>query len=127
MGSYHHILSLPPPDDETLLKHAWNFEDRSLNIETVEDDPFTFHRFPAIQSTDGIRGKFGYSRGVHVWKLVWPHEQRGTHPMVGIATKDASLHNTGYVTLIGKNAESWGWNLGMLLCVFDLVTDMFLL
>ncbi|VDO78160.1 unnamed protein product [Heligmosomoides polygyrus] len=79
-------------DRQTQELHAWNPDDRSLNIFVKDDDCFTFHRHPVAQSTDCIRGKMGYSTGFHVWQLEWPQRQRGTHAVVGVATKAAALH-----------------------------------
>ena len=83
-------------DREVELKHAWNGEDRSLNIFVKEDDPLTFHRHPVAQSTDCIRGRVGFTRGLHVWELNWSTRQRGTHAVVGVATLEAPLHSVGY-------------------------------
>lgn len=51
------ILRSPSLDMETQELHAWNPEDRSLNIFVKDDDRFTLHRHPVAQSTDCIRGK----------------------------------------------------------------------
>ena len=97
---------------EVELKHAWNPDDRSLNIFVKEDDPLTFHRHPVAQSTDCIRGRVGFTRGLHVWELNWSTRQRGTHAVVGVATLEAPLHSVGYQSLVGSNDQSWGWDLG---------------
>ncbi|KAG5322451.1 GUS protein, partial [Pseudoatta argentina] len=82
-------------------------------IKTLEeDDKLTFHRHPVAQSTDCIRGKVGYTKGMHVWELYWSTRQRGTHAVVGVATADAPLHSVGYQSLVGNNELSWGWDLG---------------
>lgn len=94
------------------LKHAWNPDDRSLNIFVKEEDPLTFHRHPVAQSTDCIRGRVGFTRGLHVWELHWSTRQRGTHAVVGVATQAAPLHSVGYQSLVGSNDQSWGWDLG---------------
>ncbi|CAJ0952110.1 unnamed protein product [Ranitomeya imitator] len=106
------LLDMPMATMEFQHKHAWNNEDRSLNIFVKEDDRLTFHRHPVAQSTDCIRGKVGYTRGLHVWQIHWPTRQRGTHAVVGVATADAPLHSVGYTSLVGSNSESWGWDLG---------------
>ncbi|KAG9333178.1 hypothetical protein JZ751_013385 [Albula glossodonta] len=106
------LLDMPAAALEQQLRHAWNSEDRSLNIFVKEDDKLTFHRHPVAQSTDCIRGRTGYTRGLHVWCVHWPVRQRGTHAVVGVATADAPLHSVGYTSLVGSNAESWGWDLG---------------
>ena len=64
------------------------------------------------QSTDGARGKRGYSRGLHAWEISWPREQRGTHAVVGVATARAPLQADHYAALLGSNSESWGWDIG---------------
>uniref|UniRef100_A0A914UXZ7 Uncharacterized protein n=1 Tax=Plectus sambesii TaxID=2011161 RepID=A0A914UXZ7_9BILA len=113
------ILSMPPPDRGTMEAHAWNPEDRSLNIFVKDDDKLTFHRHPVAQSTDCIRGKVGYTRGFHVWEITWSTRQRGTHAVVGVATADAVLHAVGYTSLIGSTPDSYGWDLGRNKCYHD--------
>lgn len=106
------LLDMPPVDTEIMAKHSWNPEDRSQNIFIKEDDIFTFHRHPMAQSTDCIRGKMGYTRGLHLWEITWNTRQRGTHAVIGVATSEAPLHSQGYQSLVGSTSESWGWDLG---------------
>uniref|UniRef100_A0A8C5GVF5 SPRY domain-containing SOCS box protein 4-like n=1 Tax=Gouania willdenowi TaxID=441366 RepID=A0A8C5GVF5_GOUWI len=106
------LLDMPCAGLETQFRHAWNPDDRSLNIFIKEDDKLTFHRHPVAQSTDCIRGRVGYTRGLHAWKIHWPARQRGTHAVVGVATSEAPLHSVGYTALVGSDCESWGWDLG---------------
>lgn len=106
------LLDMSPVNKEVQLKHAWNPDDRSLNIFIKEDNPLVIHRHPVAQSTDAIRGRIGFERGLHIWEVTWNARQRGTHAVVGVATKAACLHCIGYQSLIGSNAESWGWDLG---------------
>lgn len=90
----------------------YNVISRSLNIFVKEEDALTFHRHPVAQSTDCIRGRVGYSRGLHCWEVFWPSRQRGTHAVVGVATAHAPLHSVGYQSLVGATDQSWGWDLG---------------
>lgn len=106
------LLDMPPVTSEVQQNHAWNSQDRSVNIFVKEDDKMTLHRHPVAQSTDCIRGVFGYERGVHMWQLQWPVRQRGTHAVVGVATAQAPLQCTGYQSLVGMDGHSWGWDLG---------------
>lgn len=106
------LLDMPAAGLAVQLRHAWNPEDRSLNVFVKDDDRLTFHRHPVAQSTDGIRGKVGHARGLHAWQINWPARQRGTHAVVGVATARAPLHSVGYTALVGSDAESWGWDLG---------------
>lgn len=106
------LLDMPAAGPAVQLRHAWNPEDRSLNVFVKDDDRLTFHRHPVAQSTDGIRGKVGHARGLHAWQINWPARQRGTHAVVGVATARAPLHSVGYTALVGSDAESWGWDLG---------------
>ena len=106
------LLDMPQPTLELQKNHGWNPDDRSLNIFVKEDDHTTFHRHPVAQSTDCIRGVTGYTRGLHVWEIHWSTRQRGTHAVVGVATREAPLHCVGYQSLVGSNNQSWGWDLG---------------
>ncbi|CAG7707257.1 unnamed protein product [Allacma fusca] len=89
--------------------HAWNPHDCSRNV-YVKPSGFTIHRNPVAQSTDGARGKIGFSRGRHSWEIVW-EGPLGTVAVVGIATKQADMRAQGYVALLGQDEHSWGWNL----------------
>jgi len=53
----------------------------------------------------------GYTRGLHAWEIRWERRYRGTHAVVGVATAAASLHCTGYRSLVGSTEDSWGWDL----------------
>ncbi|XP_055550054.1 protein gustavus isoform X2 [Wyeomyia smithii] len=106
------LLDMPPVARETQIKYSWNSEDRSLNVFVKEDDKMTFHRHPVAQSTDCIRGKVGFTKGLHVWEVFWSTRQRGTHAVIGVATSEAPLHSVGYQSLVGSNDQSWGWDLG---------------
>ena len=106
-------LDQAPICREEQLKHSWNDQDKSLNIVILpHTNSLIFRRYPVAQSTDCIRGKMGYSSGLHIWEIKWPANQRGTHAVIGVATKDAPLHCSGYKSLIGSNGESWGWDIG---------------
>lgn len=106
------LLDMPPAGPEIQQQHAWNPDDRSLNLFLKDDDRLTFHRHPVAQSTDCVRGKVGFTRGLHAWTLRWPVRQRGTHAIVGVATSLTPLRAVGYSALVGSDAESWGWDLG---------------
>jgi len=106
------LLDNPPVSREEAEEHSWNTNDRSFNVVLKEDDPLTMRRHPVAQSTDCIRGKTGYSSGIHLWSVSWPVRQRGTHAVVGVATREAVLHSVGYQSLVGNTEHSWGWDLG---------------
>ncbi|RZF40147.1 hypothetical protein LSTR_LSTR010099 [Laodelphax striatellus] len=105
------LLDMPPASPEAQLKHAWNADDRSMNIYVKDDDKLTFHRHPVAQSTDCIRGKVARGIFLHVWEVHWSTEERGSHAVVGVATQDALLHCYGYHSLVGSDDQSWGWDL----------------
>jgi len=107
-----YLLDMPPCSFATQILHSWNPDDRSLNIFVKEVDPLTLHRHPVAQSTDCIRTKTGYTKGIHLWELNWNSRQRGTHAIIGVASDKTALHCVGYQSLIGANNESWGWDLG---------------
>ncbi|PIC49106.1 hypothetical protein B9Z55_007822 [Caenorhabditis nigoni] len=108
---FNRIMQIPPPAQHIQEQHSWNPEDRSLNIYVKDEDKLTFHRYPVAQTTDCIRGKIGYSSGFHVWQIEWPQRQRGTHAVVGVATKTQPLHSIYYKPLIGTTNEGYGWDI----------------
>lgn len=83
--------------------------DCSRNV-YVKKNGFTLHRNPIAQSTDGARGKIGFSEGRHAWEIWW-EGPLGTVAVIGIATKRAPMQCQGYVALLGSDDQSWGWNL----------------
>eukprot|EP00092_Neocalanus_flemingeri_P092322 GFUD01117186.1.p1 GENE.GFUD01117186.1~~GFUD01117186.1.p1 ORF type:complete len:365 (+),score=56.46 GFUD01117186.1:174-1268(+) len=108
------LLEVEPVGREVQLEHSWNELDSSPNIYVKPEDPLTFHRNPVYQTSDAIRGKCGsegdgYSCGLHVWAVHWPSASRGTHPVVGVATRDCHLTEPGYKRLVGSTETSWGW------------------
>ena len=115
------LLDMPTAPKEVQLLHSWNSEDRSPNIFVKEDDKLTFRRHPVAQSTDSIRGHVGFTSGLHVWETHWSTRQRGTHAVAGVATKEAPLHCVGYQSLVGRDSESWGWDLSRNKLYHDLI------
>nr|ACO15582.1 SPRY domain-containing SOCS box protein 1 [Caligus clemensi] len=113
------LMDMPSALRDVQLKHAWNQEDRSFNIFVKEEDKLTFHRHPVAQSTDCIRSKVGYEKGLHVFEINWPTRQRGTHAVVGVSTGEAPIHSVGYQCLVGNNEHSWGWGLGRNMLLHD--------
>ena len=105
------LMDLPSPIPAIQLEHAWNPADTSPNVNVKDEDPYTLHRQPVAQSTDGIRSKIGYEQGMHLFEVHWPLRQRGTHAVIGVCTADAPLTSVGYSCLIGSNEHSWGWDL----------------
>lgn len=114
------ILEQPAVSKEVAEKHTWNPADRSLNIYVKPEDPFTLHRHPVAQSTDCIRGKQAYERGLHVWEITWNKQQRGTHAVVGVGDGQCVLHCAGYMSLVGNSKQSWGWDIGRLKIYHDI-------
>jgi len=108
------LLDTPHVSNHVANEHTWNPNDKSFNIVLKEDDPSVMRRHPIAQSTDCIRGKVGYSSGLHIWEVCWPVRQRGTHAVMGVGTGDASLHAAGYQSLVGNDDQSWGWDIGRL-------------
>jgi len=108
------LLDSPAVSTTESLEHSWSATDKSFNIVLKEDDQMIMRRHPIAQSTDCVRGKQGYSSGLHMWEVSWPTRQRGTHAVIGVATRDAPLHAVGYQSLVGNSDQSWGWDLGRL-------------
>ncbi|XP_025203312.1 F-box/SPRY domain-containing protein 1-like [Melanaphis sacchari] len=89
--------------------HSWNPDDCSMNI-VVKHNGFTLYRNQVPHSTDMARTKIGYSNGKHAWEITWTGPL-GSVAMVGVSTKEAPVHCSGYLPLLGINEHSWGWNL----------------
>jgi len=106
------LLNQPKVSRDEALDHGWNPADCSFNLNLKFGDPFTVKRRPVAQSTDCVRGKKSYSRGVHAWGFRWPKGERGTHAVVGVANSEQVLHCVGYRSLVGSGVHSWGWDLG---------------
>ncbi|XP_067828263.1 SPRY domain-containing SOCS box protein 4-like [Heptranchias perlo] len=120
------LLDLPRAPREVRIRHTWSSWDCSPNVcpaeeeeeeeeeeDEGEDGGLTACRRPAADSTDCMRGKVGYRRGLHVWRVGWPSGQRGSHASVGVGTAGARLQSAGYRVLLGgEDGESWGWELG---------------
>ena len=86
------LMDMPSVSKDVQVKHAWNPDDRSYNIFVKEDDKLTFHRHPVAQSTDCIRAKVGYERGLHLFEITWSTRQRGTHAVVGVSTGNLTIN-----------------------------------
>lgn len=106
------LLDSSPVALDLAEENSWNPDDKSFNIVLKDSDRLVMRRHPIAQSTDCIRGKVGYKAGLHLWEVQWPVRQRGTHAVIGVATKDAPLHAVGYQSLVGNSDQSWGWDLG---------------
>uniref|UniRef100_A0A8C6WZV8 Si:ch1073-228j22.2 n=1 Tax=Neogobius melanostomus TaxID=47308 RepID=A0A8C6WZV8_9GOBI len=68
-------------------------------------------RAPVEQSSDGARAERGVRSGLHIWELLWSPEQRGSHAVIGVSTKNCPLQASGYSVLVGGDSQSWGWEL----------------
>ncbi len=88
-------------------QHAWNPSDSSSNIFIHDFDPLTLHRMPVAESTDCIRTKLSYTKGIHLWKVSWKTNLRGTHAVIGVGSDQAPLHCNGYKQILGNDGESW--------------------
>lgn len=106
------IACLSPKAKLIAFECAWSERDHSENIE-LKENLLTLHRKPVAQSTDAIRGKVGFTSGVHYWTVTWHGPSYGSNAVLGVATKKAKLHGQGYFSLLGgdQEGESWGWDL----------------
>ncbi|XP_046685958.1 protein gustavus-like [Homalodisca vitripennis] len=88
-----------------------------------QEFPFTCFRSTSTGAADAVRGRVGFSQGIHMWAIHWPAHIRGYHPMVGVASKDADLHGNGINSIVGSDDQSWGWNLSTLRLRHDCSMD----
>jgi len=99
-------------NDQIQKDYGWNPLDKSDNLAMRSQEDRCVRRQPVTQSTDGVRGKMGVSRGISIYEISWPVRMRGTHASVGVATRQAPIQAHGYIPLIGSNRHSWGWDIG---------------
>nr|AHX39364.1 SPSB [Dugesia japonica] len=92
-------------------QNSWSAIHKSVNINLLPSNPYAFHRNPVANSTDAIRGNRGYSEGIHIWEINWPVTMRGTHAVIGVSTEKSQLQQDRYVSLVGIDNESWGWDI----------------
>ena len=105
------LLNQTSPAWQEVLEHGWNPADCSANMDFLADDPLTVKRRPVPRSTDGVRGRQNYTRGVHAWEIRWPRGERGSHAIVGVSNDQQVLHCAGYSKLVGSGLNSWGWHM----------------
>ncbi|XP_028983752.1 SPRY domain-containing SOCS box protein 1 [Betta splendens] len=68
-------------------------------------------RAPVELSSDGVRAEVGVHTGLHVWEVLWNPEHRGSHAVMGVSRQDCPLQASGYNVLVGRDSQSWGWEL----------------
>ncbi|KAK2844559.1 hypothetical protein Q5P01_011218 [Channa striata] len=68
-------------------------------------------RSPVELSSDGVRAEVGVRSGLHVWEVLWNPTHRGSHAVIGVSMKDCPLQASGYNVLVGRDSQSWGWEL----------------
>uniref|UniRef100_A0A3Q3LWC6 Uncharacterized protein n=1 Tax=Mastacembelus armatus TaxID=205130 RepID=A0A3Q3LWC6_9TELE len=64
---------------------------------------------PAVLSSDGVRAEMGVKSGLHVWKVLWNPNHRGSHAVMGISRHECPLQASEYNVLVGRDSQSWGW------------------
>ena len=47
-------------------------------------------------STDAIRSKKSYSKGIHIFKLKWDQLERGSHSCIGVMNEHGTFRHDGY-------------------------------
>uniref|UniRef100_A0A915D2Q1 Uncharacterized protein n=1 Tax=Ditylenchus dipsaci TaxID=166011 RepID=A0A915D2Q1_9BILA len=113
---FDEVLQLPPLMLTQKRNHAWNPDDRSINIYVKEDDPLTLHRYPVAQSTDCIHRLFAWLSclGVDlVCNRAWHSSNGWRCDERGIAAQE------GYSSLLGSDTESYGWDINKKKCYHD--------
>lgn len=89
---------------------AWSDSDHSENV-YLKGDSLTFHRKPVAQSTDAIRSKHGFLRGVHYYIVTFHGPKFGSAALVGVCSKNMEMQVKGYVPLLGESPHAWAWDI----------------
>lgn len=101
------IVNFENFDEKTTIDNSWDFVNKSEYI--VQKDEFTATRIRVANQTVGIKTKINYNHGIHVWRIEW--EQTGTHTCIGFGTKNTPIIMNEYISLIGYDHESYGFDL----------------
>ncbi len=105
------LLDMPPAGPEIQQQHAWNPDDRSLNLFLKDDDRSRSiaTRWPKAQTACGE--KSGYP-----WLARLDFALACTAAWHACCSRGRDiltpLRAVGYSALVGSDAESWGWDLG---------------
>lgn len=88
---------------------AWNKTDKSCQVRLRDPEQriALFHPYCSTGSA-GVRGTKALINGHHYWEISINERIFGTSIMLGLATKEARLHLSGYVNLMGRDEYSWG-------------------
>ena len=105
-----HLVSLNRCSTQDALEHNWSNDGISPNCMTTHNG-FGFFRGAGSFSTDAVRSKQAYSRGIHAFEIFFDMMLFGTHATIGVGTKAAPLTCAGFRTLIGEDDQSWGWDI----------------
>ncbi|KAI0232663.1 SPRY domain-containing SOCS box protein 2 [Lamellibrachia satsuma] len=103
------VLRDNPAGEGSQIDHAWDADDCSPNLALRQNGLVAVKT--AFAETDVVRGKQGYSKGIHIWEITWKKEHRGPHAVIGVASYNAPLTCSGHCALLGSNDESLGWNI----------------
>ncbi|KAI0232664.1 SPRY domain-containing SOCS box protein 2 [Lamellibrachia satsuma] len=103
------VLRDNPAGEGSQIDHAWDADDCSPNLALRQNGLVAVKT--AFAETDVVRGKQGYSKGIHIWEITWKKEHRGSHAVIGVASYNAPLTCSGHRALLGSNDESLGWNI----------------
>ncbi|XP_012673035.3 SPRY domain-containing SOCS box protein 2 [Clupea harengus] len=103
------LLHSPPVVPGNLCS-LWSISEKSPHLQ-VSDGGVCVWRQPVEQSSDAIRSSGGIRAGLHLWEVAWEAYERGSHALIGISTRKSPWQASGYTALVGRDSQSWGWEL----------------
>lgn len=105
------LLDMPARGWRCSLRHAWNPEDRSLNVFVKDDDRLTFHgtRWRRARMASAARWA---ARGVACTPGRSTGLRGGARTRWWAPPQPGPLPSVGYAALVGSGRKSWGWDLG---------------
>ncbi|KAG8289711.1 SPRY domain-containing SOCS box protein 4 [Homalodisca vitripennis] len=97
-------------DEKPHVHYSWTILDAVFHLSR----PLlpTDLRFPRATTTEKLKEAPCLTEGLYIWEMDWPSETRGSHAVVGVATKGGLMYPVKRKADSEDPAHrSWGWDL----------------
>ncbi|XP_046674690.1 protein gustavus-like [Homalodisca vitripennis] len=97
-------------DEKPHVHYSWTILDAVFHLSR----PLlpTDLRFPRATTTEKLKEAPCLTEGLYIWEMDWPSETRGSHAVVGVATKGGLMYPVKRKADSEEPAHrSWGWDL----------------
>ncbi|XP_046683538.1 protein gustavus-like [Homalodisca vitripennis] len=107
---YDIVLKDLDEEEKPHVHYSWTILDAVLHLSRPLQP--TDLRFPRATATEDFEEARLLTEGLYVWEMDWPSENRGSHAVVGVATKGGLMYPMKRKA-DGEDSQyrSWGWDL----------------